>query len=548
LKRQLIVAGLALTLGACAEKPDDTGHAIDDALAMISQENISAHLEYLASDDLEGRMTGEPGHEAAAAYVAEQFAALGLEPGGTDGWYQSVPLQSYALDTSEGPTLTIHRDSGDTELRFGEDFMMGADKVRAATTVSGELVFVSFGVHAPEFGYSDLDGVDLNGKIAVSIFGGPAIIPSDELAHYSDNVTKNRELALRGAVGTLVLYPREMEESYPYKKLADSYNTQPGMAWVDESGAASDYFPGLLGRAWLSPAAANDLLDGSPISFDAARDATEASKPASTALGIEITLSRKSTHDALNSPNVIGILRGSDPELADEYVVYTAHLDHVGRGNAVEGDDIYNGMYDNAMGTALMIETARALAAAPPRRSVMFIALTGEELGLLGSDYFARYPTVPVESIVANVNIDMPVLIFPVADLIAFGAEHSSLDLVASAAATAEGFVLVPDPQPEEHFFVRSDQYSFVQQGIPAIYIDPGYGSTDPGIDGEALKTEFERSHYHEPSDDMSRPIDWPSAIRFTRANARIGWGIANDDARPTWNEGDFFGDKFAPQ
>ena len=176
----------------------------------------------------------------------------------------------------------------------------------------------------------------------------------------------------------------------------------------------------------------------------------------------------------------------------------------------------------------------------------MFIALTAEERGLLGSDYFAHYPTVPVDSIVANVNIDMPLFLFPLADIVAFGAEHSSLGTIADAAATAEGFILTPDPIPEENIFARSDQYSFVRKGVPAIYLDSGFSSADPDVDGQAVATDHYHNHYHQPSDDLSRPIDWDSAVRFTRANARIGWAIANDDARPAWNEGDFFGDKFA--
>jgi Zn-dependent M28 family amino/carboxypeptidase len=318
------------------------------------------------------------------------------------------------------------------------------------------------------------------------------------------------------------------------------------MTWVDLSGAPDSYYPEIRGKASLSPAAATALLDGTPISFEETLDAIEASTVASVPLGIEVTLARKTNHEQLSSPNVIGVIRGTNPEMADEYVVYTAHLDHVGVGVEVDGDDIYNGMYDNAMGTAIMIETARALAAAPPRRSIMFIALTGEERGLLGSDYFAHYPTVPTDSIVANVNIDMPLFIYPLADIVAFGAEHSSLGPLTDTAVAAEGFVLTPDPIPEENIFRRSDQYSFVRRGIPAIYLDPGFTSTDPDIDSVAMRTDHRHNHYHRPSDDLSRPIDWDSAVRFTRANARIGWGIANDDARPTWNEGDFFGDKFA--
>ena len=219
----------------------------------------------------------------------------------------------------------------------------------------------------------------------------------------------------------------------------------------------------------------------------------------------------------------------------------------MGSGVAVDGDTLYNGMYDNAMGTSQLIETARAFAAMPepPKRSIIFIALTGEERGLVGSDYYAHYPTVPSDAIVANVNLDMPLFLYPLADIIAFGAEHSSLEAVIGDAIAAEGFALTPDPMPEEVIFIRSDQYSFVKQGVPSVFLVPGFGSLNADIDGEKLWRGFLQTYYHQPSDDLSRPIDWPSAERFARANVRIGYAIANDGDRPTWNEGDFFGDKF---
>lgn len=541
----ILVTGCTLVMSACGNSTPDVVVSTDDALATITQAGIYAHLEYLASDELEGRMTGAAGYDLAARYVADQFAALGLEPGGTAGWNQPVPLQSYVLD-EQNTSVTLHRASGDVALHIRDDFLTRGDKVRPETSVRGELVYVGFGIHAPDFGYSDFDGVDLEGKIAVFISGGPDIIPSEELAHYSDGLSKYKELARRGAIGTIMAFSRYDEENVPWDMLLNILN-QPGMAWIDAAGNASNYFPQLRGFGLLNSSAAATLFEGSPLSFDAARDLTEASTPGSVALGIEATLAAKTEQARLSSPNVIGILRGTDAALADEYVVYTAHLDHVGRGNAIDGDDIYNGMYDNAMGVALMLETARALAAAPPRRSVMFIALTGEEEGLLGSDYFAHYPTVAREALVANINMDMPVLVYPIAELVAFGAEHSSLQAVARAAAVAEGFVLAPDPMPEEHIFVRSDQYSFVQQGVPAIYLDPGFKAAVDGVDGEAIRTEFQHKHYHKPSDDLTLPVDWPSAIRLARANARIGWGIANIAARPSWNEGDFFGALYAP-
>ena len=256
-------------------------------------------------------------------------------------------------------------------------------------------------------------------------------------------------------------------------------------------------------------------------------------------------MSRRTSQEEITSPNGVGVIRGTDPELADEFVVFSAHLDGLGRGAPEDGDDIYNGAYDNAMGVALMIETARALAKAPPRRSVLFLAVTGEERGLLGSDYFAHYPTVPSASLVANVNLDMPLFLYPLADLVAFGAEHSSLKAPVAAAAEAEGFLLTPDPLPEETLFVRSDQYSFVRKGVPAVFLVSGFNSADEALDGEELFRAHLTTHYHRPSDDLELPVDWDSALRFARTKARIGQLVGNDDLRPTWNEGDFFGEKF---
>lgn len=243
-------------------------------------------------------------------------------------------------------------------------------------------------------------------------------------------------------------------------------------------------------------------------------------------------------------------MRGSDPRLTNEYVVYSSHLDHLGIGAPVEDDSIYNGMYDNALGVAMMMEIARALAAmpVPPRRSILFLAVTGEELGLLGSDYFAHHPTVPSSAIVANVNIDLPLMIAPLASVVGYGAEHSSLEGLTVTEAKKEGFELAPDEYPEEVYFIRSDQYSFVRQGIPAVYFAEGPDSPDPAVDTRALQEDFFDNHYHHPTDDLSQPIVWESALRFTRAGARIGYRIAMDDQRPTWNEGDFFGDKFSKQ
>ena len=538
-----ILAGCALSLTACAEPAPDAEALLDT----ISQENIYAHVEYLANDSLEGRMTGEAGYDKAAKYVAERFSEYGLEPGGDDGWYQQVPLQTYLVDT-DSIQFIVHGDDGDQPLTYREDFTMGGDKVRAETSVTGELVYVGRGVHAPDHGYSDYEGIDVDGKIAVGFSGAPDVIEGDQRAYHASSRLKTKHAVERGAVGFVSLRSRRSEETFPWERAARSAGTRPGMAWVGADGSAANYWPQIIASAYMNEDTSAELFADAPITFEQMRDAMEANEVASTPLGITVTLARNTNHERIESPNVIGIVRGTDPKLANEYVVYTGHLDHTGIGAEVDGDKIYNGMYDNAMGIALMLEAARVIAQAPPKRSVMFIALTAEERGLLGSDYFVHYPTVPGESLVANVNIDMPLFIYPLADVVAFGAQHSSLFDVVERSANAESFELSPDPIPEENIFLRSDQYSFVRAGIPAVYLSPGFTSTDPDVNGAAIFQEHLKEHYHRPSDDLSLPIDWDSAIRFARANARIGWDIANDDMRPAWNEGNFFGETFAPK
>jgi hypothetical protein len=520
---------------------------LDQGLDLINRDGIETHLRYLADDAMQGRMTGTPEFDEAAAYVAKHFEDIGLEAGGEDGsWFQAVPMLARRIDV-DSATVTFHQDGEEKAQRWKEDFVMGGDVVRDETNVTAEVVFVGFGIHAPEMGYSDYDGIDVEGKILALFGGAPDSFPHNERAYYSSSLTKATVAVERGAIGTIALRSRTDQKRYTWKRISENAGVRPGMSWINLSGQAANFFPELEGGALINVPPAEQLFSRSPISFEDALDAADAGTPMSTPLGVQATLARKTDHETITSPNIVGILRGSDPKLANEYVVFTAHLDHVGTGVPVNGDTIYNGLYDNAMGSSLLIETARAFAALPkpPRRSIMFIALTGEERGLVGSDYFAHYPTVPSDSIVANVNLDMPLFLYPLADIIAFGAEHSSLEAVVETAIAKEGFDLTPDPRPEEVIFIRSDQYSFVKQGVPAVFLVPGYTSSDPDFDGGQLSTEFLQTHYHQPSDDLSRDIDWPSAVRFARANVRIGHAIAEDDARPAWNEGDFFGDKF---
>jgi len=549
---------LLVSLSACGGGEDavpDTGTtdvdsemtSLERALTLVAREGIEPHLQFLAADERMGRMTGSAEYDESAAYVVGHFEDIGLEPAGDEGWYQQVPMMARRIDV-EAATVVYHQDGGESSLKWKEDFVMPGDPVRPETEIQAEVVYVGFGIHAPDMNYSDYDNIDVKGKV-VALFGGaPSTFAHNERAFYSSRLTKSEEAVARGAIGAISLRSRVDQRRYSWKRLSENAGVRPGMSWVNLSGDVANYFPELQGSATLNNSAAEDLFKSAPISFEDALDAADAGTPLSTPLGFEVTLARKTNHESISSPNVIGMLRGSDSELANEYIIYTAHLDHIGTGVPINGDSIYNGMYDNAMGVALLIETARVFAAMSerPRRSILFIVLTGEERGLVGSDYFAHYPTVPAESMVANINLDMPLLLYPLADVVAFGAEHSSLEGVIKRVVGLENLVLTPDPIPEEVLFIRSDQYSFVKQGVPSVFMVPGFTSSDPEIDGGALFRGHLKTHYHQPSDDLSRPIDWDSAIRFARANVRIGHAVASQDERPTWNEGDFFGDKFA--
>jgi hypothetical protein len=554
--RTVAIAALITLAAACGrdappeatpEPPPAERQPVEQGLAVIGDEGIETHLQFLADDARKGRMTGTPEYDEAAKYVARQFEAIGLEPGGEDGgWFQPVPMLANRIDV-DSAAVVLHEEDGEQVQRWKEDFVMGGDAVRAETEIRAEVVFVGFGIHAPDMNYSDYEGIDVEDKIIAYFGGAPETFPHNERAYYSSRVVKATEAVARGAVGVVALRSRTDQKRYTWKFVSENAGMRPGMTWINLSGQAANYFPELQGGALVNEPPAEDLFSRAPISYEDALDAADAGTPLSTPLGIEVTLARKTDHETIASPNVVGVLRGSDPELADEYVIYTAHLDHVGTGVAVNGDTIYNGMYDNAMGSSILIETARAFAAMPepPKRSILFIALTGEERGLVGSEYYAQYPTVPSDAIVANVNLDMPLLLFPLSDVIAFGAEHSSLEGVIEDAVAHEGFTLTPDPMPEEVLFIRSDQYSFVKQGVPSVFLVPGFTAAEPDIEGEKLWREFLQTHYHQPSDDLSRPVDWPSAVRFARANVRIGYAVAEDERRPTWNEGDFFGEKF---
>jgi Zn-dependent M28 family amino/carboxypeptidase len=333
-----------------------------------------------------------------------------------------------------------------------------------------------------------------------------------------------------------------VEERTPFSELIRFYR-QPTLRWLDAKGVPNDAEPNMRARATVSSSAAAAMLEGSGKSWKEVLATALDSKPQAFPLEVKVSLHIVSRYSEVESPNIAAVLPGSDPQLRKEYVVFTAHADHLGIGVPVNGDDIYNGAADNASGTAALIEIARAFSRLPqpPRRSLLFIAVTGEEEGLLGSDFYAHNPTVPMSQIVANVNMDEVSFLYDFRDIVPLGGEHSSLGAVAEDVARHMGLEVSPDPAPEEVFFVRSDQYSFVEQGVPSIYIEEGYQTLDPKLDGKKMQFDWENTRYHLPGDDMAQPLDFNAIVKCTRVNLAAGYEIAQQTARPRWNSGDFF-------
>jgi hypothetical protein len=540
----LALAVLSLTVKSRMARAD--GDPADAAMATIRPEAIRADMRFLADDLLEGRGTATRGHEIAAKFMAAQFEQMGLEPAGDYGTYfQSVPFRSGRPDQAK-TTLTLVRGGKEQKLVYRRDFITGADPARAETSVEAPLVFVGDGVTAPEQGYDDYKGIDARGKIVVLAFEAPHF-ESSLKAHYSSFQVKRAIAVAHGAVGIILISDPVLEEIYPYSKQTRDLDF-PDFRWLDKQGKPNDYFPELKGGAGLSIAETKKLFEGSGHAAEEVFADIKAGTPKSFALPVTAKIHNVSKLEDVRSPNVVAKLEGSDPTLKSEYVVYTAHSDHLGIGEPVNGDRIYNGALDNASGSALLVEIARAFTTRNPRprRSLLFVSVTGEEAGLLGSDYFAHYPTVPKDAIVANVNMDEDQMLWPLEDIIAFGAEHSSLDAVVRKAAERAHLDVSPDPMPEEVVFIRSDQYSFVKQGIPAVFPVPGFKSNNPKIHPEEIFKKWETERYHEPGDDMEQPgLLFDEAAKYGRFVFLCGDLIAEDTQRPTWNKGDFFGDRY---
>lgn len=544
----LLLACFAYGLPATGQtqyKQELNSRAVKRSLEQVSPQAIKTHMTFLSDDLLEGRKAGSRGFELAARYMAAQFQLLGLEPG-VDGksYFQEVRLRK-GLVIEPASTLRISRNNQVQTLVYGIDFFLQPNMMKTQSQVSAPVVFVGYGVSAPEMKYDDYAGIDVKGKIVMYLPGAPASFPNNERAYFSSELAKHGTAAAKGAVGVITVVAGDDTRAGWNAQLA---RNQGGLnRWVNPQGQTNNYFPSLAVTASVYQPVAQSLLEGAGLSLSEVVTQLRAGKPFSRDLPLQVEMRVESKHQEVISHNIVGILPGSDPVLKQEYVVYASHLDHLGISRPVNGDSINNGAHDNASGSAIMLEAARAFKNLPkaPKRSVIFLSCTAEEMGLLGSDYFASNPTVPAQSLVANLALDMPFFFYPLNDIIPHGIQHSSLKGPVEATANYLGIKITPDPAPQEVVFTRSDHYSFIKKGVPALFIKGGIISGNPDIDGSKFIADWRKNIYHKVDDEMDQSFDFQAGAMHAKTNFLIGYLVANDKKRPAWNNGDFFGGKF---
>lgn len=536
-KRAIVaIATLPLIVAAApAPKPDPLAAS------------FRAHVAFLADDLLEGRGLGTRGHEIAANYVAQHFARLGLQPAGDNGTFFQRVAFAQSRFASERETATLDLGGQSLTLENGVGMALSPGPETGVEEIAGDMVFAGYGLVDPSLGIDDFAGLDLKGKYAVVLAGAPDTLNSEVAAHLA-RTSKAIAAQKAGAIGLITVRTSREAARLPWAKAVAAARS-PRRLLLGRDGKPLGDGAGLKVRANISDEAATALFAAAPMNFAAVQAAAAKGLVKGFPLAGRLTVRRATAVERITSPNVIALLPGTDPVLANEIVVISGHLDHVGiKANARPGEDaIFNGAMDNASGSATLLEAATALAKAPPKRSVLFLSTTAEESGLLGADYFARQPTVDIKRIIADVNIDMPILTCDFGDVVAFGGDRSTLGDAVASAAKAEKLTVSPDPQPEEAIFTRSDHYPFVRRGVPSVFLKTGWRDAKGGQACKEAERSFRLNNYHDVSDQLSLPFDWDVAAKWTRLNIAIIRQIASGKTAPRWYEGDYFGTAFAP-
>jgi len=497
------------------------------------------YVKILAADNMEGRETGSPGLRKAQEYVVEQLKSAGLEPAGYKDYYQTVQLVSRQIVENDS-SLALVRKGQVEPLALGDDAIFNT-RVDLAPSVEAPLVFAGYGLTIPELGYNDLAGLDLRDKVVVIFAGAPAEIPGALASHYQSAGERWKSLRKAGVAGVItILNPAAMD--IPWSRISAN-RAHPSMALKDSE------FDDTLGEelaVTFNPERAQKLFEDSGHSLQELVDLVKDRKPLPRfPLMFSVRARTSVNKKAVESANLIAELPGSDPKLKNEYVVLSAHLDHLGVGEPINGDRIYNGAMDNAAGSAVLLDLIEALKKSPnkPKRSLLFVFVTGEEKGLLGSRYFTSHPTVKPGSMIANINIDMFLPIVPLKILTVYGLAESDLGDTARDVAQSMGVQVQADPEPQRNAFIRSDQYNFIRHGVPALAMGVGF---EKGSPEQVIFKNWLTQRYHAPSDDLAQPVDLPAAGKYVEIIHALMFRVANDPGRPQWKANSFFR-RYAP-
>ncbi len=516
----------------------------DGAPSRITPQEIDAHLRFLSSDLLEGRAPATRGGRIAEAYIATQLQAFGIKPGvGDSSYFQRVPIDVVKSDPA---TIKVTASGkANANLRFTEDVVVWPGSATDASSAHGELVFVGYGATAPEYKWDDFKGTDVRGKILLVLVndppataGEPNLFGGRAMTYYGRWTYKYEEAERRGAAGMLIVHTTE-RAGYPWHVVVNSNSTEHRLLHRDQPPASGPPAPAPIGvRGWITDSAATALLAQAGLSMTDLRKRAESRDfhPVSTGIIIDETMRNSLQH--LSANNVVGVVRGIDPKVRDEYVAYSAHWDHFGIGPVVNGDSIYNGAVDNASGVATVLAIAHAAAeGVKPRRSQLFVFVTAEESGLLGSAYFGVHPTVPASKIVAALNMDIVPLNGRVRDLNVTGDSKSSLGPALAQLVKSEGIRLSPDAHPEQGHFYRSDHFSFAKAGIPSVSVGGGVDYMGrPAGWGLKQAEDYTAHRYHQPSDEYRSDFDLSGAAQLADIVYRFGQSLGNARTVPTWN------------
>jgi Zn-dependent M28 family amino/carboxypeptidase len=502
-------------------------------LAADSTAQWWADVSALADDSMEGRLTGSPGYDRAARYVISRLRAEGLKPAGVKGYLQPVQLEQQLVDQDSSHAELVPTDGAALPLKVGDDMLITPGGARRPAQVEAPLVFIGYGLTLPAQGYDDFTGQDLKGKIAVVLSGGPDTISGPIKSDARS--ARNKALAKAGAIGVIALTtPKQVEIVWSRQKLIAR---QPGMYLADA--ALRDTADGFF-TATLDPSQSEILFKDSGHNFAELCALSDASKPVPRFdLPVRLKAKIAAVHTPVSSPNIVAKLEGSDAKLKAQHVIVSAHLDHLGVGEPIKDDRIYNGAMDDASGVASVLDIASRLKRGlRPRRSILFVFFTAEEKGLLGSHYFAVHPTVPKEGIVADLNFDMPLPLWPLKSVYLPGESESTLGADARAIGAEQGISVVPDPLPDRNVFVRADQYSFVREGVPSLFFKFGFAKGTPEF---AIEHDWRANRYHSPSDDLAQPMLKEEAVKLDAFVAALARRVANADSRPQWLAGSIF-------